>query len=117
MGEQEREGGVSPHVSPQANVADVGGLISGAGFSLPTVDVDDITIQYSDAFMLMDELRGLILTFLVRLMLLSCGNLGHLHLYRRVCARVVRSNDELSRTVLRCKLVNTPEACSRRHMA
>ena len=59
MGEQEREGGVSPHVSPQANVADVGGLISGAGFSLPTVDVDDITIQYSDAFMLMDELRGL----------------------------------------------------------
>ena len=29
--EQEREGGVSPHVSPAANVADVGSLMSGAG--------------------------------------------------------------------------------------
>lgn len=59
IAEQEREGGVSPHVSPMVRVSDVGGLLQGAGFSLPTVDVDTIVAHYSDAFMVMDELHGM----------------------------------------------------------
>ena len=43
LGESEREGGVSPHVSPMASAPDMGGLLTQAGFSLPTVDVDTIT--------------------------------------------------------------------------
>jgi hypothetical protein len=36
IAEQERDGGVSPHVSPFVGVADVGNLLMGASFSLPT---------------------------------------------------------------------------------
>ena len=36
VAEQERESGISPHVSPFARVTDVGNLLSGAGFRLPT---------------------------------------------------------------------------------
>ena len=36
MAEQERDGGVSPHVSPFVGVADVGNLLMGAQFALPT---------------------------------------------------------------------------------
>ena len=57
--ELEREGGVSVHTSPAAHVGDVGGLLQGAGFALPTVDVDHIECRYSDAFMLMEELQGM----------------------------------------------------------
>src|SRR5687767_9310473 len=38
LAEQEREGGLSPHVSPFAGVADMGNLLTRAGFALPTVD-------------------------------------------------------------------------------
>ena len=59
IAEMEREGGVSPHVSPMASASDLGGLLTAAGFALPTVDVDSIQVQYGDAFMLMDELQGM----------------------------------------------------------
>mmetsp|Transcript_62860 Transcript_62860/g.123490 ORF Transcript_62860/g.123490 Transcript_62860/m.123490 type:complete len:401 (-) Transcript_62860:72-1274(-) len=59
IGETEREGGMSPHTSPMASPSEVGGLLSGAGFTLPTVDVDTMVCQYSDAFMVMDELQGM----------------------------------------------------------
>jgi NADH dehydrogenase [ubiquinone] 1 alpha subcomplex assembly factor 5 len=36
LAEQEREGGTSVHVSPFAGVADVGNLLTRAGFALPT---------------------------------------------------------------------------------
>ena len=39
------QGGISPHVSPAAHVADCGGLLQAAGFALPTVDVDTITVR------------------------------------------------------------------------
>ena len=45
MAEQERDGGVSPHVSPMAHVADVGQLLQRAGFALPTVDTDHILVE------------------------------------------------------------------------
>eukprot|EP00817_Percolomonadidae_sp_ATCC50343_P000898 CAMPEP_0117426870 /NCGR_PEP_ID=MMETSP0758-20121206/6866_1 /TAXON_ID=63605 /ORGANISM="Percolomonas cosmopolitus, Strain AE-1 (ATCC 50343)" /LENGTH=297 /DNA_ID=CAMNT_0005212235 /DNA_START=228 /DNA_END=1117 /DNA_ORIENTATION=- len=55
--EQEREGGVSPHISPFLNVRDVGDMMARIGFSLPTIDVDEITVYYPDAFTLMHHLQ------------------------------------------------------------
>lgn len=38
LAEQEREGGLSPHVSPFAGVSDIGNLLTAAGFVLTTGD-------------------------------------------------------------------------------
>lgn len=57
MAEMEREGGVSPHVGPFVELSDVGGLISGAGFNLPTIDVDTINMTYPNAMVLMEHLQ------------------------------------------------------------
>mmetsp|Transcript_4156 Transcript_4156/g.6611 ORF Transcript_4156/g.6611 Transcript_4156/m.6611 type:complete len:348 (-) Transcript_4156:125-1168(-) len=56
LAEQERRGGISSHASPVAKASDVAGLMQGAGFSLPTVDIDTITISYPDAITLMEHL-------------------------------------------------------------
>ncbi|RMD62753.1 MAG: methyltransferase domain-containing protein [Alphaproteobacteria bacterium] len=53
------EGGVSPRVSPFADVRDVGNLLMRAGFALPVVDVDVIPVTYPDVLTLMRELRGM----------------------------------------------------------
>jgi len=57
MAELEREGGVSPHVGPFVELSDVGGLVSGAGFNLPTIDVDTIEIAFPNAMVLMEHLQ------------------------------------------------------------
>jgi len=59
VAEQEREGGVSPHVAPMVGVRDAGDLLSRAGLSLPTVDRDEIVIMFDDALSLMHNLRGM----------------------------------------------------------
>jgi len=59
LAEQEREGGISPHISPAAHVADCGALLQAAGFALPTVDVDTITVYFPDALVLMEHLQGM----------------------------------------------------------
>ena len=43
-------------VSPFAEVRDAGALLQRAGFALPVVDVDRITVTYADALGLMREL-------------------------------------------------------------
>lgn len=53
------EGGASPRVSPFADVRTLGGLMQRAGFALPLVDVDTLTVSYADAFALMRDLRGM----------------------------------------------------------
>jgi NADH dehydrogenase [ubiquinone] 1 alpha subcomplex assembly factor 5 len=58
LAEQERKGGISPHVSPLADVKDVGGLLQKAGFKMLTVDVDDIIVDYPDTFALMQDLQA-----------------------------------------------------------
>ena len=55
--EEERTGGVGPHCSPAARVADCGQLLQGAGFKLITVDVERITVDFADAFVLLDDLQ------------------------------------------------------------
>ncbi len=57
--ELEVAGGVSPRVSPFAEIKDAGGLLQRAGFALPVVDSDTITVTYANAFALMRELRGM----------------------------------------------------------
>jgi len=59
LAEQERRGGISPHVSPLADVRDMGGLLTKAGFTMLTVDVDDIIIEYPDMFALMEDLQAM----------------------------------------------------------
>jgi NADH dehydrogenase [ubiquinone] 1 alpha subcomplex assembly factor 5 len=46
LAEQERRGGISPHASPMVKRSDVAALMQGAGFSLPTIDVDTITVDH-----------------------------------------------------------------------
>lgn len=59
LADLERRGGVSPHVSPLADVRDVGGLLNKAGFKLLTVDVEDIVVEYPDTFALMADLQAM----------------------------------------------------------
>ena len=78
----EREGGISPRVSPMAgewvgivdcdsgqhvecyastilDVRDFGNLLSRAGFTMTTVDVNEITVDYPTPFQLMADLRSM----------------------------------------------------------
>ena len=57
VAQQEREGGVSPRVSPLAQVRDAGNLLTRAGLAIPAVDVDDIQVHYRDATHLVQHLR------------------------------------------------------------
>ncbi|WP_193368549.1 methyltransferase domain-containing protein [Pelagibius marinus] len=57
--ESEVEGGVSPRVSPFADLRDLGGLLQRAGFALPVADMDSITVTYPTALKLMGDLRGM----------------------------------------------------------
>lgn len=59
IAENATAGGVSPRVSPFAEVRDAGGLLQRAGFALPVVDTESITVRYPDAFKLMADLRGM----------------------------------------------------------
>jgi NADH dehydrogenase [ubiquinone] 1 alpha subcomplex assembly factor 5 len=53
------EGGLSPRVSPFADVRDAGQLLQRAGFALPVVDADVVTVSYGDPLRLMADLRGM----------------------------------------------------------
>jgi len=52
-------GGARPRVSPVADVRDAGMLLQRAGFELPVVDADTISVTYPDALALMRDLRGM----------------------------------------------------------
>jgi SAM-dependent methyltransferase len=57
--EIELEGGLSPRTSPLADTRDAGNLLTRAGFSLPTVDSEPITVMYSSPLKLLADLRGM----------------------------------------------------------
>lgn len=57
--ELEVSGGVSPRISPFAEVRDAGALLQRAGFALPVVDTDMITVTYPSPFKLLEDLRGM----------------------------------------------------------
>jgi SAM-dependent methyltransferase len=57
--EIELDGGLSPRVSPMADLRDFGGLLQRAGFALPVTDSDTVNVTYSSPLALMHELRAM----------------------------------------------------------
>jgi len=57
--ESEIEGGLSPRVAPFADLREIGALVQRAGFALPVVDSDRLTVRYDSAFALMRDLRAM----------------------------------------------------------
>jgi ubiquinone/menaquinone biosynthesis C-methylase UbiE len=57
--EAEMDGGASPRVAPFADVRDLGSLLQRAGFALPVVDSDIVTVAYATPLHLMRELRAM----------------------------------------------------------
>jgi SAM-dependent methyltransferase len=55
--ESDIEGGVSPHVSPFADLRDLGALLQRAGFALPVTDTDHLIVRYNTVFGLTHDLR------------------------------------------------------------
>ena len=55
--ESEIEGGVSPRVVPFADLRELGALLQRAGFALPVVDSDKLTVRYQSVVALMHDLR------------------------------------------------------------
>ena len=55
--EIEVEGGVSPRVAPFADIRELGGLLQRAGFALPVVDTERVSVRYDSVLALMRDLR------------------------------------------------------------
>src|SRR5262245_3599952 len=58
LAEEEVEGGASPRVAPFADARELGALLLRAGFALPVVDAENVTVTYPDALALMRELKA-----------------------------------------------------------
>ncbi|CEL59468.1 hypothetical protein RSOLAG1IB_03401 [Rhizoctonia solani AG-1 IB] len=59
LAQTEREGGISPRVSPMTDTRDVSNLMGRAGFTLLTVDTDDVKVSYPSIWELMEDLRDM----------------------------------------------------------
>ncbi len=57
--ETETAGGVSPRIAPFADLRDLGTLLQRAGFALPVVDSEVVTVRYRDIFGLLRDLRAM----------------------------------------------------------
>jgi SAM-dependent methyltransferase len=64
--ESEIEGGISPRVAPFADLRDLGALMQRAGFALPVVDSDRLTVRYENVIALMHDLRRMGATNMLR---------------------------------------------------
>lgn len=62
--ELKTKGGASPRVFPFADKLQMAGLMQRAGFALPVIDSEIITVTYPDMFKLMHDLRAM-----------GCGNI------------------------------------------
>jgi len=59
LAELERKGGLAPHISPFTEVRDIGSLLTHAGFTMLTIDTDEIVVNYPSIFELMSDLKGM----------------------------------------------------------
>jgi SAM-dependent methyltransferase len=57
IADSEISGGASPRVAPLPDLKDMGSLMQRAGFALPVVDHDTLTVRYASLFSLMRDLR------------------------------------------------------------
>jgi SAM-dependent methyltransferase len=55
--ESEIEGGISPRLAPFADLREFGVLLQRAGFALPVIDSDRLTVRYQSVLALMHDLR------------------------------------------------------------
>lgn len=60
--ESDLYGGASARVIPLADIQDYGGLLQRAGFALPVIDSDTLTVRYDNASALMKDLRAMGMT-------------------------------------------------------
>lgn len=59
LAELEREGGFGSHISPFVEVQDLGNLLNRSGFTMLTVDSDEVTISVPTIIQLMRDLKGM----------------------------------------------------------
>ncbi|XP_067626346.1 arginine-hydroxylase NDUFAF5, mitochondrial isoform X4 [Eurosta solidaginis] len=59
LAEIERKGGIAPHISPFAQIRDIGALLNRAGFTMLTIDTDEIVVGFPTMFELMWDLKGM----------------------------------------------------------
>lgn len=57
--EMDIRGGFSPRVAPMVGLQQMAGLMQRAGFLLPVVDIQKITVTYEDPMSLLRDLRGM----------------------------------------------------------
>jgi len=57
--EAELTGGAAPRVAPFADIRDLGALLQRAGFALPVVDSERLTVTYATPLALMQELKAM----------------------------------------------------------
>jgi len=59
LAEVERDGGISPRISPMTDTRDISNLLGRAGFTLLTVDIDEIKVAYPSMWELLEDLRDM----------------------------------------------------------
>ncbi|MCJ8324078.1 MAG: methyltransferase domain-containing protein [Rhizobiales bacterium] len=59
VAETELTGGAANRILPFATVQQIGALLQRAGFALPVVDMDSLTVRYDDIFGLIKDLRAM----------------------------------------------------------
>lgn len=59
LAELEREGGFAPHISPFTGMQDIGNLLTRSGYSLLTVDKEELQVNYPSMYELMHDLKGM----------------------------------------------------------
>ncbi|KAF8138313.1 S-adenosyl-L-methionine-dependent methyltransferase [Boletus edulis] len=59
LAEVDREGGISPHVSPMTDTKDMSNLLGRAGFTLLTVDTDEVRVGYPSMWELIEDLKDM----------------------------------------------------------
>jgi hypothetical protein len=57
--ETEIAGGVAARIPPFASVKDLGAALQRAGFALPVVDIDNVTVRYAEPLRLLRDLQGM----------------------------------------------------------
>ena len=59
LAELEREGGFGSHVSPYVDVQDLGNLLNRSGFTMLTIDSDELVVNFPSVMQLMRDLKGM----------------------------------------------------------
>ncbi|CRL07009.1 CLUMA_CG019977, isoform A [Clunio marinus] len=59
LAETERQGGLAPHLSPFTKIRDIGALLNRSGFTMLTIDTDEMTIGYPSMFELLHDLKAM----------------------------------------------------------